>query len=76
MTKIIFTGWEAGMKKIPFIHMLEREMGLSLSESKRIKDQLVDENQILEIEVKDSIQASKIIEKCKELKVKAHIKSS
>ncbi|NVN94200.1 MAG: hypothetical protein HXX18_02830 [Bacteroidetes bacterium] len=75
MTKIIFEGWEVGMRKIPFIKLLNEKAGLNLSEAKKIKDRLVDNNEIVEIEIDDENLAKKILEEAKKLKVKGRIKS-
>lgn len=52
MKKIRFTGWNKNMNKIKFIHLLNEQAGLSLKESKEIKDRIVD-GEVIEIEVHD-----------------------
>jgi hypothetical protein len=74
MAKIVFEGWEHGMRKIPFTKLLNEKAGLSLIEAKKIKDRLVDENQVIEIEV-DNINIAKIIvEEAQNLKVRSRLK--
>ena len=53
------------MQKIPFIKLLNEKVGLSLKESKMIKDAIVDDKTMM-IEVDDSI-ADDIIKKSTEL---------
>ncbi len=67
MKTIIFEGWVKGMQKIPFIKLLNEEVGLSLKESKKIKDAIVDDKTMM-IEVDDSV-AEDIINKSTELGV-------
>jgi hypothetical protein len=75
MTKIIFEGWEVGMRKIPFIKLLNEKAGLSLKDSKNLKDRLVD-NEIIEMEVPDENLAIEILAEAKRLKVKGRLESS
>ncbi|OJU35555.1 MAG: hypothetical protein BGN96_04830 [Bacteroidales bacterium 45-6] len=65
MKIIVFEGWIKGMQKIPFIKLLNEKVGLSLKESKMIKDAIVDDKTMM-IEVDDSI-ADDIIKKSTEL---------
>jgi hypothetical protein len=76
MTKIIFEGWEVGMRKIPFIKLLNEKAGLSLKDSKNLKDRLVDDNEIIEMEVPDENLAIEILAEAKRLKVKGRLESS
>ncbi len=73
MTKIIFEGWEVGMRKIPFTKLLNQKAGLSLLEAKKIKDRLVDNNEIIEIEIKEELLAKEILEEALKLKVKGRL---
>ena len=70
--KIVFEGWEVGMRKIPFIKLLKGKAGLSLSESKRIKDGVVN-GEIIEINIKDEELAKEMVEDAKKMGVKARI---
>ena len=76
MAKIIFEGWEVGMRKIPFMKLLNEKAGLSLKDSKNLKDRLVDNNEIIEIEVPDENLATEILAEAKRLKVKGRLESS
>lgn len=71
--KVIFEGWEPGMRKIPFIELLKEKAGLSLSEAKNIKDRLVDNGEVITLNLEDKIVAKDIVERAKDLKVKARI---
>lgn len=71
--KVIFEGWEPGMRKIPFIELLKEKAGLSLSEAKNLKDRLVDNGEVITLNVEDNIVAKDIVERATELKVKARI---
>lgn len=73
MPKIIFEGWEVGMKKIPFTKLLNDKAGLSLAEAKSMKDRLVDKNEIIEVEIADDSLSREILEEAKRLKVKGRI---
>ena len=73
MIKIIFEGWEVGMRKIPFTKLLNEKAGLSLSEAKKIKDRLVDNNEIIELELDDESLANEILAEAHKLKVKGRI---
>jgi len=42
------------MNKIKFIHLLNEQAGLSLQESKEIKDRIVN-GEVVEIEIEDSL---------------------
>lgn len=69
MSRIIFEGWEYGMQKIPFIKLLNEKAGLSLKESKRIKD-LVVYGEIITIEIISEDLANEIIKDAIKLGVK------
>ncbi|MEJ5996015.1 hypothetical protein WG904_16425 [Pedobacter sp. Du54] len=73
MAKIIFYGWEVGMRKIPFIHLLQDKAGLSLGEAKKMKDRLVDNDETVELFVEDDLLAKEILEEALKLKVKGKI---
>jgi len=73
MAKIIFEGWETGMRKIPFVKLLNEKAGLSLAETERVKNKVVD-NKITEIEIADENLAKEVLEESRKLKVKARIK--
>jgi len=68
MATIIFEGWKVGMQKIPFIHLLNLKVGLSLKESKKIKDDVVD-GHIVKIHVKSYDFANEIIKEATKLGV-------
>ncbi len=73
MAKIIFEGWDVGMRKIPFTKLLNEKVGMSLSEAKRLKDRLVDNNETIEIEIEDESLAREVWEDAKKLKVKGRL---
>lgn len=72
MATIIFEGWEYGMQKIPFIKLLNITAGLSLKESKRIKDLVVD-GEIITITILSDDLADVIIKQARELGVKCKL---
>jgi hypothetical protein len=61
MAKIIFIGWQVGMRTIPFIRLLTKKAGLSLANSKKIKDRIVDNNERIEIIIKNDKLAKEIL---------------
>lgn len=73
MARIIFEGWVYGMQKIPFIKLLNVTAGLSLKESKRIKDSVVD-GEIITLDVISDDLASEIIKEAQQLGVKCKLK--
>jgi siroheme synthase (precorrin-2 oxidase/ferrochelatase) len=73
MAKITFTGWEPGMKKIPFIKLLHEKAGLSLVDAKTLKDDLVDKRKIIVVEINDRNLADLILKEARELKVTGDI---
>lgn len=73
MTKIIFEGWEVGMRKIPFTKLLNEKAGLTLKEAKNLKDRLVDYNEVITVEVENYNLASEIVQEAQRLKVKCRI---
>lgn len=73
MVKIIFEGWDVGMRKIPFTKLLNEKAGLTLQEAKNLKDRLVDNNEIVVVEVDDKNLAKEILEDAQKLKVKGRI---
>ena len=75
MVKIIFEGWDAGMRKIQFTKLLNEKAGLTLQEAKSLKDKLVDNNEIVVVEVGDENLAKEILEDAQKLKVKGRIES-
>ncbi|WP_343555631.1 hypothetical protein [Sphingobacterium sp.] len=73
MVKIIFESWDVGMRKIPFTKLLNEKAGLSLQEAKNLKDRLVDNNEIIEVEIDDEILAKEILEEAQKLKVNGRL---
>ncbi|HNZ72291.1 MAG TPA: hypothetical protein PKJ43_06690 [Prolixibacteraceae bacterium] len=69
MVVIRFTGWRVGMRPILFIKLLHVKAKLSLVESKRIKDRIVDENEIVEVKMNSEKNAIEILNEAKELGV-------
>jgi ribosomal protein L7/L12 len=69
MTKIIFEGWDVGMRKIPFIKLLNEKAGLTLQEAKNLKDRLIDNNEIVVVEIEDENLAEEILKDAQKLKV-------
>jgi len=72
METIVFEGWKVGMRKIPFIKLLNLKVGLSLKESKRIKDSVV-EGETNKIQVDSLDFALEIINEASELGVKCRL---
>ncbi|KLT65386.1 hypothetical protein [Pedobacter sp. BMA] len=75
MSKIIFEGWDVGMCKIPFIHLLQNKAGLSLGEAKKLKDRLVNDNEIIELGIESNELAQDIFEAALTLNVRARLNS-
>ncbi len=73
MAKIIFEGWDVGMRKIPFTKLLNKKAGLTLQEAKILKDRLVDNNEVVEIEIADENLAKEVLGDAQKLKVKGRI---
>lgn len=63
------------MRKIPFAKLLNEKAGLTLAEAKNLKDRLVNDNEIIEVEIADENLANEILEKAQKLKVKGRIES-
>lgn len=74
MAKIIFDGWEVGMRKIPFIELLTKKAKLGLAEAKNIKDRLVNQNETIELEIDDENLAKEILDDAIKLNVKGRIR--
>jgi hypothetical protein len=73
MTRLIFDGWEVGMRKIPFTKLLHEKANLSLADAKHIKDRLVNNDEVVEIEIEDEQLAREILADAKTLKVKGRV---
>ncbi len=69
MIKVIFEGWEVGMRKLPFIKLLNEKAGFSISEAKKMKDDLVDNNKVIVIKTDNNDLAKEILSEAKKLKV-------
>lgn len=71
MKTVRFTGWKKGMQKIKFIQLLNSDAGLSLHESKSIKEDLLDGKLV---EVRLAIDtADKVVIRALELGVMSEI---
>lgn len=70
MPKIIFEGWTAGMRKISFIELLVNITDLTYSEAKAINDRIVNNNESVELEIKDYEVALKLFEESKKINVR------
>ena len=46
MRKITFYGWQMGMQKIPFSHLMRDEVGLSLKEAQAAMLRVLDEQPV------------------------------
>lgn len=75
MKRIIFDGWEVGMRKIPFTKLLHNKAGMSLVDAKKAKDRLVDKEEIIEIFVENEGLAKEILDDARRLKVKGRIEN-
>ena len=69
MTTIKFTGWKPGARKIRFTMLLHEEGGLSLRESKNIKDKVIGGGEAVEVTFDDPSAAKIIHEKALSLGV-------
>jgi len=67
--KVTFKGWKTGMKKIPFIKLLNEDGQLTLRDAKSIKDRLVNDGEIITIEFSSESLARLIYEKSQNLGV-------
>lgn len=76
MVKIIFESWNVGMRKISFTKLLNKKAGLTLQEAKNIKDRLVDNNEIIEVEIDDEILANEVLKEAEKLNVNGRIENS
>ncbi|MFV0531039.1 MAG: hypothetical protein ACK5MD_06335 [Flavobacteriales bacterium] len=59
-TKVEFYGWQKGVRKIRFIMLLHEKGGISLRESKIIKDKVIGGNEIICYDFKVSSLAKEI----------------
>jgi ribosomal protein L7/L12 len=73
MKKIIFEGWEVGMKKISFTKMLKANSHLGLKEAKSINDRLLN-NEVIEVEFETEEIAKVIAEESRKLGVICKLK--
>jgi hypothetical protein len=73
MTKVIFTGWRPGVRKIRFIMLLHEKGGLSLRESKAIKDKVIGGGETEEVDFKDTKLAELIYTEACKLGVKCEL---
>jgi len=72
MKKIVFEGWEVGMKKISFYSMLKDNSHLSLKEAKSVSDRLL-RGETIEIEFESSDIANFIHGESKKFGVKCRL---
>ena len=70
---ITLEGWEVGMRPIPFVKLLNQKVGLRLSLAKKLKDNLMNNNEAFEIIIKDESTAKKIVDELTDLKIKCKI---
>lgn len=73
MPKLIFEGWNVGMRKIPFVRLLHEKAGLTLTEAKKIKDDIVDNDKIVELVIDDVNLAHDVYEEALKLLVKVRL---
>ncbi|MBD2769213.1 hypothetical protein IC235_15075 [Hymenobacter sp. BT664] len=69
MFKIHFTGWEVGMRGVPFMKLLHEKAGLTLAEAMRSKNALLDGVPLL-IVIENEILARGILAEANKLGVK------
>ena len=74
MATIIFIGWQIGMRGIPFMKLLNAKANISLKRAMEIKIKIVDD-EVIELNVKDTARANEIIEEARELGVLCELKS-
>ncbi len=74
MATIIFKGWEVGMRGIPFMKLLTAKANISLKKAMEIKIRIV-ENEVIELNVKDTAGANEIIKEAHELGVLCELKA-
>lgn len=73
MAKIRFKKWNVGMKPIAFVELLHFNAGIRLKEAKLIKDKIVNNDEIIDIEISDENLAKEIRDKSISLGVEAEI---
>ena len=72
MTRVIFTGWRPGVRKIRFIMLLHEQGRLSLREAKHIKDKVI-EGETMEVDFRDTQLAELIHIEASKLGVKSEL---
>ena len=75
MVEVMLTGWRPGLKKISLTQALESYASLSLSEAKRMTDQLLS-GQLVSLTVLDEKTAERFIASAVALGADASIRSS
>jgi len=70
---IIIEGWEVGMRPIPFVKLLNQKVGLRLSVAKKLKDDLMNNDESFEVILRDETTAKEIVDELKKMKVKCRI---
>ena len=73
MTKVKFSGWNEGVRKIRFIALLNEEGGLSLKEAKNIKDQVIGGGETVIVDFKNDTLAEAVCSKSIDLGVVAEL---
>ena len=71
MQRITFYGWQVGMQKIPFSHLLRDEVGLSLKEAQACMLLVLDEQPVT-LHVPDAL-AARLLTQAKALGVRCRL---
>ena len=64
--QILLDGWEPGIRKISLNHLLQEEGGMSLSEAKKVVDNLLS-GQDVQIEIASDSQARHFLQEARKL---------
>ncbi|PIF70189.1 hypothetical protein [Flavobacterium sp. 2] len=72
MTKVILESWREGLQKISLSKLQNEKLGMSLTDSKRNVDMLLDDHSII-LEIEDKIIAQEFLVEAKRLGVNCKI---
>ena len=72
MTKVIMESWRCGLQKVSLTKLQYEKLGMSLKDSKRNTDMLLDDNVII-LEIEDEKTAKEFLEEVEKLGVNCKI---
>ena len=73
MKKVVFSGWEVGMRKISFTSLLSQKGNLSLKEASSVKNRILNDEKVT-LEFENTEMAKLIYDESKKLGVKCYLK--